>query len=534
MEQQHWQVLFVTAALSLLLLPVDCVAPTAVVPPLAQDNITADIVARPSLRAEPFEAALRLLQRGGTRRDDAPLSLLFVGDSSVRNTALALLLSMCNADGDFFECDAAIALPFLAGEDEGRQRRAAAAQGTNAFKCPVSQRGRQKTQGHQHPDSRSHERTMNGTRRCASAMQPVFTPLRNLSSAAFYHSRGERAARWRSHEVMPLLTLSYRGNDSGRGEVLVHILEAGCASRTDGVWRMMDFLIESTSTAVSAGGGPRGGGGGVGFLHTTDGAFVPFHALIVSGGLHCSYKVYRGGNWYSSLFQRIPAFTAVSGGCPVVWLEVTHCLKGEGGHFYRQGSKFLLNYRKLAACPYIDQHVPVMNSLVAVAGALVAPTRHITRTLSLLSASTTAAERRLADAEGRCLFVDLMHPSVECYLRIAWSVAQTIAFALQRPASPRPASALSPQPLFAGRASKHWSSQTSSGTRLSAQEEMQPSRLGAEGGVPHKGPAMSDGDEWVGEQLVLGSLVAVEAVVVLLVVAAAVIVLRLWRRKRLC
>jgi hypothetical protein len=354
------------------------------------------------------DETLKEILRSTPKRMGRPLSVLFIGDSSVRNSALALLLSLCNPDGNFASCDPAILLPFL--QDESGQGRTMPLL-KNAFSCPSADDGGRPN-------------------RCTSVMEPVFTQLQNLTSATFYQSRSERAARWKAREVMPLLTLRHSGEDGGRSPaLLLHILEAGCSSRTDGLWRMLDFLIDSTRNATVGAPSATGTSGGVGYVHTSGGRFVPFDALVLSGGLHCSYKVYRGGNWYRSLFLRIPPLVAASRGLAVVWLEVTHCLKGDGGHFYRQGSKFMLNYRKLAACPYIDQHVATMNRLVEEAGAVVAPTRHLTHRLSLMPSATREAEG--GAAASLCLFVDLMHPSVECYLRIARSLALTLQFALE-------------------------------------------------------------------------------------------------------
>ena len=340
-------------------------------------------------------------------------SILFIGDSSVRNTALSVVLSMCNPDGDFEHCDPAIAVPFLS--SSGSRQPSSAEKKPNPFRCPA--------------------RGTNSSSNTCEEVSYSFTALKNLTSAAYYQSREERAARWKAKEVVPLLTLSYR-------QVIdIHILEAGCSSRTDGLWRMLDFVTESSAADPLQ----RVDGIG-GSLQASDGRFIHFDALVLSGGLHCSYKVYRGGNWYRSLFSRIPRLVngdaqpthidgrllgkkAMKGGgwhVPVVWLEVTHCLKGDGGHFYKQGSKFMLNYRKVAACPYIDQHVLLMNALVEAAGALVAPTRHITRNLSLLPSSGVGVAE-----PSSCVFVDLMHPTVECYLPIAQSVIHTILWALR-------------------------------------------------------------------------------------------------------
>ncbi|CUG50321.1 Hypothetical protein, putative, partial [Bodo saltans] len=189
-------------------------------------------------------------------------SILFVGDSSVRNTGLSLLASMCNPD-HLSDCDQIMTLPFI--HREGTV--------TSAFSCGEK----------------------SASNRCGE-IKHRFTPLTNLTMNEFYKTHEDRRKFWKTKIIPPLLSMSFRGVD-------MHILEAGCSNHRDGLWVVMDYLLKYN---------------------------VPFKfdMIVLSGGLHCSYRIYKGGTWYRSLFERFPKFRKA--GIPLVWLEVTHCLKNDG------------------------------------------------------------------------------------------------------------------------------------------------------------------------------------------------------------
>jgi hypothetical protein len=288
-------------------------------------------------------------------------SILFVGDSSVRNTGLSLLASMCNPD-HMSDCDQIMSLPFI--NREGTV--------TSAFSCGEKS---------------------GASNRCGE-IKHRFTPLTNLTMNEFYKTHEDRRKFWKTKIIPPLLTMNFRGLE-------MHILEAGCSNHRDGLWVVMDYLLKYN---------------------------VPFKfdMIVLSGGLHCSYRIYKGGTWYRSLFERFPKFR--SAGIPLVWLEVTHCLKSDGGHFFKMEGKWMLNYRKLASCPWIDKHVPFMKSGSIRNGVAYVNTRHITQNLTLIGKSKTDKSYKFNEAQRNepCPFMDPIHPTVECYGAIAQSLALTL------------------------------------------------------------------------------------------------------------
>ncbi|CUG50339.1 Hypothetical protein, putative, partial [Bodo saltans] len=120
-------------------------------------------------------------------------------------------------------------------------------------------------------------------------------------------------------------------------------------------------------------------------------------------------------------------------GIPLVWLEVTHCLKNDGGHFFKMEGKWMLNYRKLASCPWIDKHVPFMKSGSIRNGVAYVNTRHITQNLTLIGKSKSDKSYKFNEAQRNepCPFMDPIHPTVECYGAIAQSLALTLKDVIQ-------------------------------------------------------------------------------------------------------
>jgi hypothetical protein len=91
----------------------------------------------------------------------------------------------------------------------------------------------------------------------------------------------------------------------------------------------------------------------------------------------------------------------------------------------------MLNYRKLAACPFITKHNPFMNSGAARFGGIVAPTRYITQNLTLLFRPKSDWYRLHESQRGDpCPFMDPIHPAVECYGAIAQSIMHTIQYVI--------------------------------------------------------------------------------------------------------
>lgn len=287
-------------------------------------------------------------------------SILFIGDSSVRNSGLALLAAMCNPE-HMSKCDQIMTLPFIRRDQDI----------VSAFSCME--------------DSPSN--------RCAE-IKHRFTPIANLTANEFYKTQEERRKFWKSKTIPPLLSMHFRDTE-------FHILEAGCSNHRDGLWLILDHLLKFN---------------------------VPFRydMIVLSGGLHCSYRLYKGGTWYRSLFERFKYFR--SAGIPLIWIEVTHCLKNDGGHYFKLEGKWTLNYRKLAACPFIDKHIPFMKSGALRNGAAFVHTRHITQNLSLLGKAKTDKSYKFNEAQRNdpCPFMDPIHPTVECYGAIAQSMAHTI------------------------------------------------------------------------------------------------------------
>jgi hypothetical protein len=88
----------------------------------------------------------------------------------------------------------------------------------------------------------------------------------------------------------------------------------------------------------------------------------------------------------------------------------------------------MLNYRKLASCPFIDKHIPFMKSGSVRNGAAFVPTRHITQNLTLIGKSKSDKTYKFNEAQRNepCPFMDPIHPTVECYGAIAQSLAYTL------------------------------------------------------------------------------------------------------------
>ena len=294
--------------------------------------------------------------------------ILFIGDSSVRNTALAVLSSTCNPE-HHYKCAQIMTLPFLR-QEEGI---------ISAFECMN--------------ESKSNT---------CGEVKHQFTVVKNLTVAEFYKTPEDRRRFWKTKNVPPLLTMSYRG-------MSFHILEAGCANHRDGLWVVLDYLIQH---------------------------HVTFHydMIVMSGGLHCMYRHYKGGQWYLSLFERFRFFRDI--GVPIVWVEVTHCLKTDAGHWMKspdKKGKWEINFRKLVSCAWIDKHIHFMNKGVEREGMVVSPTRHITPNLTMHYKSKSDRSLRINDSErsSPCIFMDPIHPCVECYGAIAQSLVYTIDYVMK-------------------------------------------------------------------------------------------------------
>lgn len=298
-------------------------------------------------------------------------NILFIGDSSVRNTALAILSSSCNPE-NHYKCAQIMTLPFLR-QEEGV---------ISAFEC-------------------MNESVSN----TCGEIQHHFTIIPNLTQAEFYRTPEERRKFWKTKNVPPLLTMSHRG-------MTMHILEAGCANHRDGLWVVLDYLIAHHATFA-------------------------YDMIVMSGGLHCMYRHYKGGQWYLSLFERFRFFRDI--GVPIVWVEVTHCLKTDAGHWMKspdKKGKWEINFRKLVSCAWIDKHIHFMNKGVEREGMTRSPTRHITPNLTMYYKSKTDRSMRINDSSRThpCVFMDPIHPCVECYGAIAQALVYTLGYVIQDPA----------------------------------------------------------------------------------------------------
>lgn len=289
-------------------------------------------------------------------------SILFVGDSSVRNAGLSLLASMCNPN-HYAKCHQLMSLPFVRREKGF----------VGGFTC-----------GKNMSDNTCGE------------IHHRFTVLQNLTVSEFYKTPEERRKYWKTKNVPPLLSLQFR-------DIQLHILEAACANHRDGLWVVLDYLQQFE---------------------------VPFKydMIVMSGGLHCSYRLYKGGMWYRSLFYRFLSFQEM--GVPIVWLEITHCLKTDGAHYFKDPLKknaMSLNYRKLASCKFIDKHAALMRGTAISRNARLVYTRHITKNLTLHRKVPGDVYKFNDDMRNEsCVFMDPIHPSIECYGAIAQSLAVTL------------------------------------------------------------------------------------------------------------
>jgi hypothetical protein len=294
--------------------------------------------------------------------------ILFIGDSSVRNTALAVLSSTCNPE-HHYKCAQIMTLPFLR-QEEGI---------ISAFEC-------------------MNESASN----TCGEIKHHFTIIKNLTQAEFYRTPEERRKFWKTKNVPPLLTMTHRN-------ITMHILEAGCANHRDGLWVILDYLINH---------------------HVT----FAYDMIVMSGGLHCMYRHYKGGQWYLSLFERFRFFRDI--GVPIVWIEVTHCLKTDAGHWMKspdKKGKWEINFRKLVSCAWIDKHIHFMNKGVEREGMVLSPTRHITPNLTMHYKSKTDRSLRINDSARTqpCIFMDPIHPCVECYGAIAQTLIRTVDYVIR-------------------------------------------------------------------------------------------------------
>ena len=202
--------------------------------------------------------------------------------------------------------------------------------------------------------------------------------INNLTSDKHYRTKAERKQMWKLGVIPPAVVAEYR-------RVNFTVLEAGCAYRSDGLWKILDFLLEH----------PIG----------------HFDVIVSSGGLHCSYKQYRASQWYLSLEKRWKRVTETT---PVVWLEITNCLKTDAGHYWRYGTSWRLNYRKYVSCAYATKHVPGINSVFQRSGVFISPTRFISSQPVMTANPYEPPSEK--EAESPCVFADYLHPSISCYL----------------------------------------------------------------------------------------------------------------------
>lgn len=270
-------------------------------------------------------------------------SLLFVGDSTVRNAALTLLATLCNPV-HYADCAQLLLWPFATADSV-----------VDAFRC----------------------HNLSSTNRC-SEMEVVVSVLPGLTGDRHYRNKAERKRYWQLGIVPPLVTARFEG-------LTVNVLEAGCARHSDGLWKILDYL-----------------------QHNATNSMISYDAMLVSGGMHCSYQQYRAAKWYLSLSQRWPYFVAR---VPVVWIEISNCTKTNAGHFWWYGRQQRLNYRKLVSCDYAAKHIKAIESIFTREGVLISPTRFISRNITKANASGLT----LLNWREPCPFVDDLHPSLPCY-----------------------------------------------------------------------------------------------------------------------
>jgi hypothetical protein len=327
--------------------------------------------------------------------------LLFIGDSTVRNAAISLAASLCNPHSE--ECaQLATWVPKDGVPD--------------ALTCGADKR----------PNTNS----------CARGLTVTVVPIVNLTSLRLPRSKMERKWMWKNGVLPPLVRVTLHDINA-----TFDVIEAGCAGGGDGIWLVYRHLLRSAQYAenrsaahVVFGDGDvtqrswRDGTTGDTLFRPRQPPFARYDAVLTSAGLHCTYKHYRSGMWYRHLRRNWHLVTAFT---PVVWFELSHCLKDNAGHFFVFQGKQRLNYKKLASCPFIDSHVDTINNLfVNVSGVFLSPTRFITKGLKkVVNASRPPSEGERRNSS--CLFADYLHPSLSCYAALNRAHVEILRVALR-------------------------------------------------------------------------------------------------------
>lgn len=283
-------------------------------------------------------------------------TILFVGDSTLRNVAESLLASLCNPLY-WQSCNQRLHWPF---------------QQTDIY----------------HAMTCHNESSENVCPQFRGEVKFSMMKLDGLTTDDYYMSKRERYLFWKKGLVPPLIIMTFR-------DVRFMVLEAACIKPHDGLPKAADWFAKNWRTLP----------------HSID-------LIISSGGYHCTYHEYKKKPpWYYKVGHSMRELRQIA---PVVWIEASNCTKDRTGHFIytkRKGTNVTvrptLNVHKLVSCDFAGAYSTAINRFMHKNGIVVSPTRFMTTNITMVKNVMTTLSKE--EEESPCAFSDPLHMSLKCY-----------------------------------------------------------------------------------------------------------------------